>query len=83
MYEGKYMAKMYPTHPNKWMSVMLYAVNIILLLLATVRVFSIGGAASENKAGEICVKSSEYSEIIFITERKADSLYPTISEVRP
>lgn len=50
MYEGKYVACKLRRRPAKWMSVSLYALNLVLLVFAAVRVFSCGSAAAtENK----------------------------------
>lgn len=52
MYEGKYMAQTH-SRPKKWLSTMLYAVNLVLLVYAAIQVFSGGyAAASENEVLE-------------------------------
>jgi len=50
MYEGKYVAQKHSRRPARWMSASLYALNLVLLVFAAVRVFSCGSAAAtENK----------------------------------
>ena len=53
MYEGKYTAKKNHHRPARWLSACLYGLNILLLVFATVRVFTWGGAAAtENSIPE-------------------------------
>ena len=83
MYEGKYMAKTHTHHPKKWMSMMLYAVNIMLLLLSAVRVFSVGSAATtENKTGDVCADPIEYSDTVSVPVNTNDSEGPVIAGVK-
>lgn len=82
MYEGKYMVKKH-SRPKKWLSAALYAVNLMLLVLATVRVFSVGSAsASENKSGDVCVDHLEYSETVSVPTNTGDCQGPLIEGVK-
>lgn len=83
MYEGKYMAKTHSRRPKKWLSIALYAVNLVLLILATLRVFSAGSAAaSENQLGEICVDHIVISETTAAPVSNEDSQGPAIDGVK-
>ena len=83
MYEGKYLDKKAHRRPARWLSVCMYGLNLLLLVFATVRVFSWGSAAAtENGVTEPQQTRQEISVTEPGESQGGDREAPVITGVR-